>query len=388
MFQHPWHDLLAKLAGALANFNTATNTNKQLLAFTDSEHQQKDITFAIRSVSSDKTILVSLNRSRGAAKHFHPNGTNSSPHPRSPYQSYWGLFGQNIRQEGVEVIGDQLSFAKYAHIWRTMLEVLHDVYCGPNDVETPEPDDEGFITGRYVYLNLQNWSRCKIFYEQSGTGKQDIASLHTVGADSRQYHGFMNDVWVREKCNMIASDLLSHGRSFPSSGYALGGHSNSEDCYVECIAAIACLAVAIRAEEAGVRGTIPLQAYDRVEMDREWCDKSPFINGGTFNPEWGYGMMCPTAPLENRQLLWHIHSSQAYGVYHGDLAFYFNDWDGRGLGQYDWSNTPTMSEATAKKVPGAQLKVMPNLGHFTATENPATFVPYPLEAIDYIVKAS
>lgn len=31
-------------------------------------------------------------------------------------------------------------------------------------------------------------------------------------------------------------------------------------------------------------------------------------------------MMSPTAPLKNRQLIWHLYSAQAYGIFHGDLG--------------------------------------------------------------------
>lgn len=34
-------------------------------------------------------------------------------------------------------------------------------------------------------------------------------------------------------------------------------------------------------------------------------------------------MMSPTAPLANRQLVWHLYSAQAYGIFHGDLDMYF-----------------------------------------------------------------
>jgi hypothetical protein len=34
-------------------------------------------------------------------------------------------------------------------------------------------------------------------------------------------------------------------------------------------------------------------------------------------------MMSPTAPLKNRQLVWHLYSAQAYGIFHGDLDMYF-----------------------------------------------------------------
>lgn len=53
-------------------------------------------------------------------------------------------------------------------------------------------------------------------------------------------------------------------------------------------------------------------------------------------------------------------------------------------GEYDWSNTPAMSQATADKIPGAKHKAMPELGHFPATENPEKFVPHLIEAIEHI----
>ncbi|KAL2832252.1 Alpha/Beta hydrolase protein [Aspergillus pseudoustus] len=433
MYEHAWHNLTLRLGNDLGGFNDQINRNPQFLAFTNTEHISRPITFSIKSVGSDDVILFTFNQSFGQARVGKSTEALFSlaalpsqwqnvftRNPQPPYQSFWGLYGQNIRQEGVEVLGDQVAFANYAHIWRAMLDVLHDVHCGPNDISEQLQPEEDFLTGRYVFVTTKAWGRCKIFYEKSGdaTCGLDIVFLHTAGSDSRQYHGVMNDATMRERCRMVAFDLPSHGRSFPSPAYPVGGHFNSEDAYMECIAAVikalklrqpilcgasmagqACIAAAIRYEEVGVCGTIPLQGCERVEMKREWHDKSPLINSATFNPEWVYGMMCPTAPLENRQLLWHTYSGQAYGVYHGDLDFYFNGWDGRGrvetidtnkcpvyflVGEYDWSNTPEMSEKTARKIPGAQFKRMPKLGHFPATENPTIFVPYLLEAVEYI----
>ena len=82
-----------------------------------------------------------------------------------------------------------------------------------------------------------------------------------------------------------------------------------------------CLAVAVRADEVGAGGTIPLQGSDYLNMERQWNDRSPYVNQSLFNPEWIYGMMSPTAPLQNRQLVWHLYSAQAYGIFHGDLDF-------------------------------------------------------------------
>ncbi|KAJ5731295.1 uncharacterized protein N7483_005803 [Penicillium malachiteum] len=430
MYAHSWHDLPLQLGSVLENFNQSIGNNAQFVAFTDSDYISEDVTFAIKSVGSDETILFTFSRSHCTARVGRPEEALFSlaalpfqwehmfkKNPVVPYQSFWALYGQNIRQEGVEVIGDHLAFANYAHIWRTILDVLHDVYCGPNDVDLQPEQEDDFLVGRYIFINTAAWGRCKVFFERSGTGPREILFLHTAGSDSRQYHGVMNDSRMRTRCTMVAFDLPSHGRSFPSA-QALGGHSNSEDAYIEIIAAIikalgmkkpiicgasmagqACIALAIRASETGIGGSIPLQGCERVEMKREWHDKSPLINSATFNPEWVYGMMCPTAPSANRKLLWHTYSGQAYGVYHGDLDFYFNGWDGRGrvetidtkicpifflTGEYDWSNTPQMSEDTARKIPGAKFKRMPNLGHFPATENPAIFVPHLLEAVNFI----
>jgi pimeloyl-ACP methyl ester carboxylesterase len=138
---------------------------------------------------------------------------------------------------------------------------------------------------------------------------------------------------------------------------------------------------------------------DYLNMDRLFDDRSPTVNQALWNPEWIYGMMSPSAPLRNRQLIWHLYSGQAYGIFHGDLDFYFGGWDGRSrmkdintkkcpvymlTGEYDWSNTPEMTQKTADKIKGGKHEAMKGLGHFPATENPKTFVGYLLKAVKHI----
>jgi pimeloyl-ACP methyl ester carboxylesterase len=84
-----------------------------------------------------------------------------------------------------------------------------------------------------------------------------------------------------------------------------------------------------------------------------------------------------------------MYSGQAYGIFHGDLDFYFGGFDARDrvasidvkkcpiyflTGEYDWSTTPEMSQATSKKISGANFQSMKGLGHFPATEDPQKFV--------------
>ena len=108
---------------------------------------------------------------------------------------------------------------------------------------------------------------------------------------------------------MIAFDLPAHGRSFPGKNYIPGNHTNNEEAYVGtirefikklklnrpivCGASMAgqvCVAVAIRSEEVGAGGTIPLQGCDYLTMDRQFNDKSPVVNQALFNPDWIWGM--------------------------------------------------------------------------------------------------
>ncbi|KAF3040708.1 hypothetical protein E8E12_006514 [Didymella heteroderae] len=426
-----WDDITKALGSSKDKLTKLLQSDKQLKAFTTSDAIDRPATFGIKSNGSDNALLIEV--ANGSAKAS--TGTSKDAlftlsalpeqweqhfkeTPAMPYQSYWGMFGMNIKQKGIEVLGDQTAFAQWTHVWRRVLELVHEAHCGPLKEEDQPEQERDYLTGRYVFLDAPVWGRSKVFYETSGEGKQQIVFLHTAGSDSRQYHGVMNDPQMRKKCTMYAFDLPGHGRSFPSKTLPPGAHTNTEDSYVGIIAAFVrelglrrpiicgasmagqvCLAVAIRHKEVGAGGTIPLQGSEYLNMERQWYDRSPYVNQSLFNPEWVYGMMSPTAPKVNKDLIWHLYSAQAYGIFHGDLDFYFGGWDGRArvasidtnscpvymlTGEYDWSNTPEMAQKTADKIPGAKHKAMPGLGHFPATENPKVFVPHLIEAIDHI----
>ncbi|KAI9687380.1 MAG: hypothetical protein M1822_002423 [Bathelium mastoideum] len=426
-----WDDFPQAISSCLPKLKELLQSDEQLKAFTTSNAITAPAMFGIKSSSSDNTLLITVTNGKADVTTGNPSSAQFTisalseqwqEHfkqvPAMPYQSYWGMFGMNIKQKGIEVQGDQNAFAHWTHVWRRVLELIHDAYSGPMPEDPYQEPTEDHLVGRYVYISAPIWGKCKVFYDSSGNGSQPIVFLHTAGSDGRQYHGVMNDARMREKCTMYAFDLPGHGRSFPSRSYHPGAHTNTEDSYVGCIASFVkalglqkpiicgasmagqvCLAVAIRHEEVGAGGTIPLQGSDYLNMERQWYDRSPYVNQSLFNPEWIYGMMSPTAPLPNKQLIWHLYSAQAYGIFHGDLDFYFGGWDGRSrmanidtkkcpvfmlTGEYDWSNTPQMSQATADKIPGGRHKSMPGLGHFPATENPERCVPHLIEAIDHI----
>lgn len=429
---HNWSSLPGAMNKSVSSLKQALDNDPQWQAFINTKAIVNPVTIGVQSVGADDAILVKV---EPGAKTTVDTGSSSSAdftlqakadqwekffdaNPKAPYTSFVGLQGMNIKQEGVGVHGDQLKFAQYGHLATRMLNMLREGLHGPIEETDQDLPEEDHIVGKYIYLDCPVWGRTKIFYETCGSGPQEIVFCHTAGADSRQYHGVMNNADMQRACTMVAFDLPAHGRSFPGSNYVPGNHTNNEDAYVGTIAAVVrglrlnrpiicgasmagqvCVAVAIRNDEVRSGGTIPLQGCDYLTMDRQFQDKSPEVNQSLFNPDWIYGMMAPQSPHVNKQLIWHMYSGQAYGIFHGDLDFYFGGFDARDrvqqidtqkcpiyflTGEYDWSTTPDMSKATADKIKSAGFKKMENLGHFPATENPKLFVPYLLEAIDYI----
>lgn len=289
-----WADLPKALSGSLDKLSELLQSDQHLKNITCTNAIDKPVTFGYKS-SGDGTLLATVSNGSVKASTGSPNDAlftlSALPEqweqffkdvPVAPYQSYWGMFGMNIKQEGIEVKGDQTAMAQWTHVWRRVLELAHDAHCGPmQEDEQPEPEED-HLTGHYVYLNAPVWGRVKTFYETAGEGRQSIVFLHTAGSDGRQYHGVMNDAKMRKRCTMYCFDLPGHGRSFPSSK-TFGAHTNTEDSYIGIIGAFVkalglrrpiicgasmagqvCLAVAIRNKEVGAGGTIPLQGYVKL----------------------------------------------------------------------------------------------------------------------------
>ncbi len=125
----------------------------------------------------------------------------------------------------------------------------------------------------------------------------------------------------------------------------------------------------------------------------------PQVNQAVFVPEWVYGLMAPQSPLECRREVWWHYSQGGFGTFFGDIAFYSGGWDRRDVigdidtarcpvimltGEYDYSCTSEMSQATAAKIKGAVFEVMGELGHFPMAENPSRFVEHLLGALEHI----
>jgi pimeloyl-ACP methyl ester carboxylesterase len=115
------------------------------------------------------------------------------------------------------------------------------------------------------------------------------------------------------------------------------------------------------------------------------------VNQAQFVPEWIRALSAPQSPAEYvEQIAWH-YGQGGPQVFFGDIAFYSGEWDARDrvghidtnrcrlfmlTGEYDYSCTVELSEATAAKIPGVRFQAMQGIGHFPFAENPKRFAEY------------
>jgi pimeloyl-ACP methyl ester carboxylesterase len=272
------------------------------------------------------------------------------------------------------------------------------------------------ITGGYVYVEIAG-KTCRIYYEVAGTG-QPLLCLHTAGSDSRQYRGLLNSHELTAKHRVIAFDLPYHGKSSPPEGWQDYEYKLTSDLYVETILgvmdalemdrpiAMGCsiggrvvLHLALRCPER-FRALIGLQAGARVDpyFDRSWLHR-PDVHGGEVCAGLVSGLIAPCVEDKDRwETLWH-YMQGGPGVFKGDLNYYQAEGDVRQevhridtskcplfllTGEYDYSCTPEDSEELARLVPGAELKIMPGIGHFPMSEAPDLLLSHLLPVLGRI----
>ncbi len=313
--------------------------------------------------------------------------------------------------------GDMLTFAQNCHLVRRVLEVgkwlaLGNALPVPNSLRPPVATPRALPQGGYVPVQIAG-QRHDIFHEWAGEG-QDVLCLHTAGSDGRQFHRLMADPRITATHRLVPFDLPWHGRSMPPDGALPGSWRMTTDRYVETIMGFVaaaglrnpivlgasmsgeiCLELAFRHPEA-FRAIIACEATDNIQGRQTPWAFHPQVNQSLFVPEWIHGLMAPDAPAEcAAEVLWH-YSQGGPGVFFGDIHFYSGEWDARArvagidtakcplfmmTGEYDYSCTMEMSEATAAKIPGAQFVPMHGIGHFPFAENPAVFASYLLPVL-------
>jgi pimeloyl-ACP methyl ester carboxylesterase len=272
------------------------------------------------------------------------------------------------------------------------------------------------IVGRYVHVTLGGRAH-RIYFEEAGQGIP-LVCLHTAGADGRQFHHLMRDAAVTDHFRILAFDLPWHGKSSPPEGWereeyrltaagyaaAIRGFCNAlgldRPVVMGCsIGGRIVLYLAIH-HAAEFRALIGLEAaaFQQPWYDMDWLDR-PDIDGATVGAGLVSGLIAPQSPDAARwETLWH-YMQGGPGVFKGDLHFYRVDGDLRAdvaridttvcplfllTGEYDFSCTPVDTRAAAAQIPGADVTVMRELGHFPMSENPAQFRRYILPVLERI----
>jgi pimeloyl-ACP methyl ester carboxylesterase len=272
------------------------------------------------------------------------------------------------------------------------------------------------IVGRYVHVDLGARPH-RFYFEEAGTGIP-LVCLHTAGADGRQFHHLMRDELVTAYFRVLAFDLPWHGKSSPPVGWQDEEYRLTTESYTDAIRAF-CRVLGLHkpvvmgcsiggrivlnlsiSHATEFRALIGLEAAD---FQAPWYDTSwlhrPDVHGGEVCAGFVSGLMAPQSPPATRwETLWH-YMQGGPGVFKGDLYFYRVDGDLREqvekidttvcplyllTGEYDFSCTPEDTLRTARQIPGAQVTVMKELGHFPMSENPEQFRRYILPVLDEI----
>jgi pimeloyl-ACP methyl ester carboxylesterase len=330
-----------------------------------------------------------------------------------PPRHHHGLFSMHYRVPEFGIDGETLAFMQYAHLVRRVLEIGKWVAMGrPLPVPVTLAPDQGRretpqVQAGYVPVTARGQTY-QVYYEAAGTGR-DVLCMHTAGADSRQFHGLMADSRITQGHRLIAFDLPWHGKSMPPEGAVPGSWRLDTELYVALIMGFAeaaglqrpialgasmsgeiCLELAFRHPEA-FRGIIACEACEKIERRQTSWAAHPEVNQSLFVPEWIRALSAPQSPAAYQEaIVWH-YAQGGPAVFFGDIAFYSGDWDMRDrvgridtnrvplfmlTGEYDYSCTIEMSQATAAKIPGVRFKPMPGIGHFPFAENPQLFAEH------------
>jgi pimeloyl-ACP methyl ester carboxylesterase len=328
----------------------------------------------------------------------------------TPPRHHHVILAMLARVPGCAVDGDMLGFAQHCHLVRRVLEVGKWLALGcalpaPAMLRPAAPLAEPALAPQGGYVGVANH---QIFFEWAGTG-QDILCLHTAGADARQFHGLMRNPVLTAGHRLVAFDMPWHGRSTPPPGSQPGAWRLNTALYVETImdfiaaaglrrpivlgasmSGEICLELAYRNPEA-FRAIVACEATDNIQGRQTPWAWHPQVNQTLFVPEWVHGLMAPQSPdASAAEVLWQ-YGQGGPGVFWGDIFFYSGEWDARDrvgridtsrcplfmlTGEYDYSCTAEMSEATAAKIAGARFQRMNGIGHFPFAENPALFAEY------------
>ena len=318
--------------------------------------------------------------------------------------------------------------APHMPAWEKLLVLMRKAACGTIEQHAPVPDrrDTDDAVGRYAYV--RNGAReARIFYEEAGQGDVPLIFYPTAGADTRQWRHMLTYPALRSRFRMIAVDPPGHGKSLMPLGekWWERSYSASRD---ELMGWVTGLVEALKLDRpifmgCSVGGQLALSlAAFRPEPFRAfvslngWLRSPPSMQ--TFD-NWPYrdpampldylmgrvlGTTSPIAPEDRRQETAWIYMSNAKGAYAGDNDYFMNahdlSVDGHRIdtartplfvlaGEYDRTSLSQEDGAVAvpRHVPGAQYRLLKDLGHFAPSDDPELLCEALVPIMDEVLAA-
>ncbi len=269
------------------------------------------------------------------------------------------------------------------------------------------------IVGRYVQTPIGDTEH-RVYFEEAGAGRP-VVCIHTAGADNRQWRHILNDGDLTKDYRFIAPDLPWHGKTLPPEGWHTTEYLLTTDAFIDAVLAFVDALGLERPIFAGcsMGGRIALQlalrhpdrfsgfiAIEASDFQPAWYDidwfHRPDAHGGEMGAALVSANIAPQSPIAERWNTQWMFMQSGPGVFRGDLSFYTRDNSLVGrlhdidtaktpvhimVGDYDLTCTPDDARRTAAAIDGATLTVMPEIGHFPMSENPAAFRPHFVEAL-------
>ena len=274
------------------------------------------------------------------------------------------------------------------------------------------------ITGRYIYLTIQN-IEYRVYYEESGQGIPLICQ-HSAGSLGVEWRHMLNDTAITSKYRVIVADLPYHGRSVPPESvewwkqeYKLT-KSFFMDFQIELSRALGLYRPVYIGTAAG--GFLALDlAQEHPDKFRAVIGINSAICGGPatldtfYHPYIGNDykranalyFSAPTNPTKYRRAISWVSMLGAPPVMKGDLYYYFKEHDLSGktdtidtsrcavyllTGEYDPTSSVEDTKILAKQIKGAMFTEMKGMSHAGMAENPELFKKYLMPILDKIEK--
>lgn len=322
-------------------------------------------------------------------------------------------------QADLDIEGDVALALRYIGALRRFVALLSDRERPTGEATLRDHGAVEAPVGRYVWVEQGGRSH-RLYYECAGEGDVPLVCLHTAGADSRQWRHLLADEAFRERFTMYAFDMPSHGRSFPpmdADATWRGDYDLTTARYRDLVMAFvdalgisnpavlgcsmggAIVLELAAAHGADLRGVVGVESTDYAPpRDLGYIDH-PTVDSEVVRAEWVEGLQSPESPEMGVRESWWVYAQGGPGVYVGDLGFYAGEWDGRErvreidtndcpvyllTGEYDYSALPEATERVAGKIPGAEVAIMDDLGHFPMVENYPAFRSYLEPALEAV----